>query len=84
MTTSNSIQLKLMKGSQLVSYLLPSSDKPVKFKILVSLDKEKKTNKNQQKKPKQNQKPKHQLWKIGTGKKMFLIFPHSESESFPE
>lgn len=49
MTDSNSIQLKLMKGSQLVSDLLPSSAKPVKFKNLVSRDKEKKQNKTKQK-----------------------------------
>lgn len=38
-----------MKASQLVSDLLPSSAKPVKFKILVSLDKAKQ---NKTKQPK--------------------------------
>lgn len=47
MTDSNSIQLKLMEGSQLVLDLWPSSAKPAKFKILVSLDKEKNKNPNQ-------------------------------------
>lgn len=35
MTDSNSIQLRLMKGSQLVVDLLPNSAKPEKLKILV-------------------------------------------------
>ncbi|RMC19204.1 hypothetical protein DUI87_03809 [Hirundo rustica rustica] len=38
MTDSNSIQLELMKGSHLVSDSLPSSAKPVKFKILMELE----------------------------------------------
>lgn len=62
MTDSNSIQLKPMEGSQLVLDLWPSSAKPAKFKILVSLDKEKTKSQT------------NQLWKIRTGKHISDFF----------